>query len=212
MLEIEQKETVYAMVGGDLSLDFTNTVSGNRETDGLEKDKLTSYAELVSWSRQAGIFTSEEARHLLTEAGRRPSEAAAALASAIELREAIYKLFSTVSHGRQPSAAALRAFNSGLSRAMARSRINFVDGAYHWGWEPDERALDRMIWPVARAAADLLTSGDLERVRGCSGDDCGWIFVDRSKNRSRHWCDMRDCGNRAKVKRFYRRKRDAGEQ
>jgi len=48
----------------------------------------------------------------------------------------------------------------------------------------------------------LLTSSQrLNQVRQCRGDNCGWLFVDGSKNHSRRWCDMRDCGNRAKVRR-----------
>ena len=63
-----------------------------------------------------------------------------------------------------------------------------------------------MLWPVARSAADLLTSDDLGRVRECAGERCNWLFIDRSKNHSRRWCDMQDCGNVAKVRRYRSRK------
>jgi predicted RNA-binding Zn ribbon-like protein len=59
-----------------------------------------------------------------------------------------------------------------------------------------------MLWHIADSAAEFLTTGDLTRLRECSGEDCGWLFEDTSKNRSRQWCDMRDCGNLAKVRRF----------
>ena len=68
---------------------------------------------------------------------------------------------------------------------------------------------DRMLWPVTRSAAELLVSGELSRVRTCANDTCGWLFMDTSKNRSRRWCDMNDCGNRAKARRHYARKRAA---
>lgn len=63
-----------------------------------------------------------------------------------------------------------------------------------------------MLWPVARSAAELLTSPDAQRVRECALRSCSWLFVDRSRNRRRRWCDMKTCGNRAKARRHYRRK------
>jgi predicted RNA-binding Zn ribbon-like protein len=64
-----------------------------------------------------------------------------------------------------------------------------------------------MLWPVVRSAAELLTSDELGRVRECAADNCAWLFLDRSKNRSRRWCDMAVCGNRDKVRRFRQRSR-----
>jgi predicted RNA-binding Zn ribbon-like protein len=68
-----------------------------------------------------------------------------------------------------------------------------------------------MLWPVARSAADLLTSAEeLARVGQCADDrGCGWLFFDTSRNHSRRWCAMKDCGNRAKARRHYRRQRKA---
>jgi predicted RNA-binding Zn ribbon-like protein len=62
-----------------------------------------------------------------------------------------------------------------------------------------------MLWPVARSAADLLTSQEQSRVRECAASDCGWLFLDLSRNRSRRWCDMETCGNRTKARRHYAR-------
>ena len=69
----------------------------------------------------------------------------------------------------------------------------------------DEGALDRPLWPVLRSAAALLTSDDIARIRECAAERCAWLFIDHSRNRSRRWCDMRDCGNRAKARRHYAR-------
>ena len=74
-------------------------------------------------------------------------------------------------------------------------------------WPGFAEELESLIWPVAKSAADLLTSERLERVRECAGGTCGWLFIDASKNHSRRWCDMRDCGNAAKAKRHYHKKR-----
>jgi len=59
-------------------------------------------------------------------------------------------------------------------------------------------SLEAILWPIAGSAGELLTSDDLGRVRQCGGKTCRWMFVDRSKNRSRRWCDMKVCGNRPK--------------
>ena len=86
-------------------------------------------------------------------------------------------------------------------------RIGSEADSFTWEWTGDEAALDRMLWPVVGSAADLLTSEDLDRVGECQGDGCGWLFIDMSRNHSRRWCDMGDCGNRAKARRHYRRKK-----
>jgi predicted RNA-binding Zn ribbon-like protein len=84
------------------------------------------------------------------------------------------------------------------------SHLRLVPGRdrVEWAWS-GERLLDDVAWRVARSAADLLTTADLALVRECAADTCGWLFLDRSRNRSRRWCDMNVGGNRAKVRRHY---------
>ena len=60
---------------------------------------------------------------------------------------------------------------------------------------------------VVNKPAELATMGDLTRVKECASENCNWLFIDESRNRSRRWCDMKDCGNRAKARRFRQRKR-----
>ena len=62
-----------------------------------------------------------------------------------------------------------------------------------------------ILWPIAKSAADLLIPPELE-VRLCKAPDCAWLFLDKSRNRSRRWCDMKVCGNRQKARRHYQRK------
>jgi predicted RNA-binding Zn ribbon-like protein len=81
-----------------------------------------------------------------------------------------------------------------------------ANGALAWDWEDEGGSADLMLWPIARSAADVLTSPrELARVRQCPGAGCGWVFLDETKNRSRRWCDMDVCGNRAKARRHYAR-------
>jgi len=133
--------------------------------------------------------------------------ATAVLERAIALREAIYRIFSAISHGRPPQAADLATYNAELSGALAHSRIVSTAEGFAWDWRRAEDALDRMLWPVVRDAAGLLTSEKLDRIGECADDRCGWLFLDVSRNRSRRWCAMEDCGNRAKARRHYERKR-----
>ena len=190
-------------VGGALCLDFTNTVSARGL--GGASDRLPGYSDLVVWSQEAGTVTSEVAAALTEAAALHPATAAAVLQRAVDLREALYRIFIAQMEGLPPPPADLVRLNSELGLAMAHLRLQPGATCCVWTWESDTQALDRVIWPVVRSAADLLTSGELDRVRQCAGDRCGWLFVDRSKNRSRRWCEMKECGNVAKVRRYRRR-------
>lgn len=192
------------LIGGQLCLDFVNTV-GAHDTDQPE-EHLRNYADLVAWSRHAGALTADEARALLDAAARRPAEAATALTRAVALREALYRLFSRIAAGAEPAEDDLASVNAALAAMLARSRLVPAAGGFTWAWAGPADALDRPLWPVLHSTADLLTTGELQRVRECAGEGCGWLFVDLSRNRSRRWCDMRDCGNRAKARRHYQRR------
>ena len=197
------------LLGGRKSLDFANTVDWHASEQPVEY--LTSYAALVAWGQHVGILTDRQAEQLLDEAGRRPTEAEAILEQALVLREAIYRIFAAISAGRPAEHSDLAVLNAELPRALARSRIIVSGDGYDWAWIGAEEALDRMLWPVVRDAVDLLTSGDLARVGQCADDRCGWLFLDTSRNHSRRWCSMEDCGNRAKARRHYQRRRASGE-
>lgn len=201
----ESKAARLQLVGGALSLDFTNT-AGNHESP-LPSEHLLNYADLVEWSRHAGIIDNQVARRLLDNAARRPDKASQVLERAIALREAMYRIFLAASTGAAPRATDMELLNRSLADAMAHARLIEMDGGFGWDWTHQEDALDSMLAPITRSAGDLLTSDDLSRVRECDGDTCGWLFIDKSKNHSRRWCAMNDCGNRAKARRHYKRVR-----
>ncbi len=197
---------VFELLGGHVGLDFANTVSGKRLQEPIER--LLSYEDLLSWARQTGVLSEARARRLSAEARRRPAEAAAALRRAIEVREALFRLYRSVAERRDPAPGDLEIVNSALARALAHERLVREGGRYRLAFPEKLAALDSVLWPVLRAAAELLASGDLERVRICEAtpvDGCGWLFLDETRSRTRRWCSMRDCGNRAKARRHYRR-------
>lgn len=203
-------EQEFDFSGGELCLDFANTLS-DRTTDS-PKDHLSRYADVVSWSRQAGLVTPSEAERLETEAKRRPKQSAQVLKRAVTLREALYSIFSAVARGRSPDDEAMATLNAALAKPMGFARIVQRKDGFEWDWSDEPQALDCMLWPVLRSASELLTSDDLHAVRECNAEDCAWLFMDESRNRSRRWCSMAGCGNRAKARRYYARTRarDAG--
>ena len=124
------------------------------------------------------------------------------------LREALFRVFSTVAAREPVDAADLELLNDVLQRAAAGARLTGSGPGFAWSWS-DDGGLERPLWLVARSAAELLTSDELERLRKCAGRFCGWLFLDASKNRSRRWCSMESCGSRAKMRRLYARRRAA---
>lgn len=198
-------ETYTFEIGESLCLDFSNTVSGARDLEST--DHLQDYATLVVWSRQAGVLTQGEADSLLAEAQRQPEQAQSVLDRARVLRESIFAIFSRLNMEEVPEQHDLEALNQELARSLGRAQIIRQADDFTWGWRHEPLSLDMMLGPIARSAADLLTSNELPLVRECANDECNWLFVDRSRNHSRQWCDMKSCGNVAKVRRFRARKR-----
>jgi predicted RNA-binding Zn ribbon-like protein len=203
------------LVGERLCLDFVNTVGGWNPDPARAKsdpyaavaraDKLNDYFDLLAWCVHAKLFGESEAQALAREAGRRDKEAAATLKRAVSLRDAIYRICAAIIHEARPRASDLDLLNQELNVAHGRVRLGVGEGNLVWEWSDEKRALDRMLWRIADSAAEMLTTDDLARLRGCPGDNCGWIFLDISKNNRRQWCDMQTCGNLAKVRRFRRR-------
>jgi predicted RNA-binding Zn ribbon-like protein len=95
-----------------------------------------------------------------------------------------------------------------LGLVMGHSRLT-AGGQLPQGWNEElAPRLERPWWPVVRSAAELLTSPHLlDRLGQCADPQCGWLFLDTSKSRTRKWCDINDCGNRAKQRRFQKKKR-----
>lgn len=199
-------EKVFEFNAGRLCLDFTNTVRARPLSERVES--LNGYGDLLAWARQATILTPGEAGALAEAARGNPRAAGEALAQALSLRESLYALFSARAAGLPPPATDLHTINKAVGKAMARAGVTpSARGGFEWSWPGFAPGLDRVAWWVARSAAELLTSSELTSVRECAGYDCGWLFLDSTKNRSRRWCDMATCGNRAKGRRHYERRR-----
>ena len=191
-----------------LCLDFTLTAE--REPDGkINVESITSYADLVSWCNQTRILTNDDLGARVQDAQTSPREATKALARALALREAIYCVFSAIARRERPRDKDLADLNSALARAVSRSRIVATEDGFTWSCSENCDALDRVFWPVIWSATDLLTSTDRKLVRVCNSSACNELFLDTSRNRTRRWCDMKVCGNRAKAQRHYKKRKKA---
>ncbi len=188
------------LVAGVLCLDFVNTVTWRN--DSIDRgERLTSYKELLLWCEAAHVLTSKEKRAVERAAKVQPEDAVNVLNSAIALREALANLYLK----KPQQKASLEIVNNWLERAPARHRLTCSPNNYQWQMDQSTDPLFQPLWPILWSGADLLVSTQRDRVSSCAGPRCGWLFLDLSRNRSRRWCSMADCGNRAKAQRHYAR-------
>jgi len=181
-------------------LDFCNSVGGKRGE--RPREWLNHYGDLLSWSEQALLIERSSLDTFQRNATSNPAAAAEVLGRAVVLREGVYRIFMAIRDGKKPAERDLETLNRELGRSLSRLRVVPGKNGFGWAWEPARGALDYPLGPIARSAGELLTSAArLRNLRQCWGENCGWLFLDSSKNHSRSWCDMRDCGNRAKVRR-----------
>jgi len=200
-------EYEFDLSGGNLCLDLANTVS-RRDDPERRAEHLASYADLVAFVRQAELISARQADDLNAYAARESAQARQNFRRAIELREAIFRTFSAIAQGQPVGRDDLSLINDFAIEALRHRRLTPAGGGYRWEWGTEGKdPLARVVWPAAHAAAELLTSKELRSVRLCEAPDCQWLFLDRSRNRSRRWCDMAACGNRAKARRHYQRTR-----
>jgi predicted RNA-binding Zn ribbon-like protein len=195
----------FKYVAGEPCLDFVNTVDWT-ET-GTEGERLHSFADVVRWARGAELLAPGEARRAADLAKRDPEAADRAYAAALELRRVLKRTFTGLATRQRAAEAPLGEFNGWLREAVKGLRVVARGPGFEWSWSAGEDDPMGVLWPVVWSAAGLLTSPEIRRLKLCAGDRCGWLFVDRSRNRRRRWCEMEVCGNRAKARRHYARQR-----
>ena len=186
--------------GETLCLEFANTTTS-------DDNHLADYHDLVSWCRSAGVLSEERASRLHGDAIQQPECAAHVFRKAIALRRTVHRVFSAAAARHTSSETDLRSLNRAVVEALKHLRIVQTAKEFQWQWDDAKASLEFPLWLVARSAADLLTSDRQSRIQQCESADCSWLFLDRSKNRSRRWCDMAECGNREKARRSRARKR-----
>ena len=207
MLKEEKCEETPELERGNLCIDFVNTVDW-RNSKTRKKEMLRDFSALILWSRKNGILEDKTVQILFKNALKQPNKAKQVYEKAIELRELLFRLFSSMETTGQASSHDLSIFNKFLADSMGKSCcLTPSDNGFVWSFCSGTDSMDLFLDPIIKSAADLLVSSELKRVKQCADDACGWLFMDKSRNNSRRWCSMKDCGNRAKAHRHYLSKR-----
>ena len=195
-------ELPFKYVGGDPAIDLVNTIDWT--SHGLRDERLESYERLTRWAEEAGVMSPRLAATLRRRAEGNRREGEAAYRSALRAREVLSRLFREIAEGGG-SAEALNDFNRLLAPALRHLRVTPSSPGeglqLQLGWADREQKLESLLWPVLWSAASLITSDEASRIRVCGGEDCGWMYVDRSRNGLRRWCQMEVCGTREKTRR-----------
>jgi predicted RNA-binding Zn ribbon-like protein len=186
-------------LGGRLCLSFVNTLWWRRSPEPIEQ--LHGYPDVLAAVAKAGWL---DGRPALEHAARQhPGRATRAFRTAVELRETLAAAFSALAAGQPAQPKDLGQIETIASSGLAALRLLPQAGPFALTWT--EPTLDLPLQQVAVSAVLLLTSPDLRRMKQCQGPTCGWVFLDQSRNRSRRWCDSRECGNRERVRAHYQR-------
>ena len=188
----------------ELCLDFSNTVDWRNGEK--RHDSLKTFDSLVEWSVKRDLIPRDEAASVMRKAKEERSDDSA-LRKAVQLRETIYRILSAVAHEHRPAEEDIGALNRFLSDYPVSPKVVRTGQEYGWMMMPGRGEEGRMLWPIAKSAADLLTSDQLGRVRECANEEegCGWVFLDDTRNGKKKWCSSTGCGNRAKVRAWYDR-------
>jgi predicted RNA-binding Zn ribbon-like protein len=167
-------------------------------------DGLTDVDKLLRFARWAGILDEAAVAHLRRRVTTHPEEAQVSLDRAKVAREAIYRIIFAVANNLSPTPADVALLNDIVAEAQAQVHLapTGKGTSFQWLWKSETPQFDMVLWTAARSAAELLTSGELKKVKSCPGEGCAFLFMDLSRNGKRRWCEMDLCGNRNKVKRF----------
>jgi predicted RNA-binding Zn ribbon-like protein len=197
----------FELIAGALCLDFINTLDDRFSPQ--PNELLAHYGDLARFGEDTGIVSDFEVDRLVQLSMERPEVAQKALKAAIQMREAMYEVFWALVRTEPVPQAALLILNGYVQSAAQHLKLVPVNGHLDWRFDRPPNDLEAPLWPIARSAAELLASERAQYVRACDSETCLWLFLDTSRNHRRRWCDMTKCGNRAKARAFYDRKKKA---
>lgn len=185
-------------------LQFANTLEWHASEHPLEN--LATANALLDWAQRIDLLTPTQIISLKDVISRDPKKAESWFRSMKDFREVIYRVFAAIAHQNPPDPKDLFAITRINKRLMHDASLVKKDDHFEWGWKGKDPELDSILWLMVQSSLTLLSSPDLRHVKECADDrGCGWLFLDTTRNHSRVWCDMKDCGNRAKAHRYYLR-------
>ena len=194
----------FAFIGGRLWLDFVNT---DDEHHGRRADLLVDFDAWTRWLQAAGVLDSERGTLLRRRGESQPMGATAALVDARRVRAALRQLTERGAGTERAREGALGEINRVLARSAGTRRIEAgASGGFVRSFVPGGDAFGSLLLSIVESAGESLVAGDLASVRRCAAAGCARVYLDATRNHSRRWCDMADCGNRAKAARHRRRR------
>ena len=200
--------TALSLDGGALCLDFVNTVSTWASPE--RHDHVQDYTDLLLWCRRQPAFAEAYVAALEARAAREPARAGEILPEFRAVRQVLFDLFAAIANQMPPEAATVDTFNRYLAEALAKTRLVFAEDAYHLALAAPATDLREPLWFILQSAADVLAHEDRRRLKKCP--ECDWVFLDRTKNGGRIWCNPAVCGSTTKARRYYQKKKQSGTE
>lgn len=196
-----EENTKFYFVGNNLSLDFVNSLVASNAGP---VDLLEHTNDLLNWSAAAGLIQNSERLKLEDEWSLEGDEI---IVRARRFRTTLYEMFEGIRRDATVGDASVKLLNKALGRQTGRMEIVRNELGFAKRFLTDNSDPEQLFAAIANSAADLLCYADLSLIKKCESDDCVLIFHDTSKNHSRRWCSMAHCGNLAKARAFYSRKK-----
>lgn len=189
---------------GHLVLDFVNTLEWRNSH--APDESIRGLEDFLNWARQGKLLRDEEIKVIASDAKYDAKKTSSILYRVLEVRETLYRIFSNVVAGLMPADGDLEILNKAVADSMKKIKLEWGGDGFIWRWQSEKDRIERLIWLITQDAVNLLTGDLLDRIGECADDrGCGYLFIDTSKNRSRKWCSMDACGNRAKARKHYQR-------
>jgi predicted RNA-binding Zn ribbon-like protein len=186
------------LIGCELALDFTNTSSGRGFRS--HQEHLRDFDTIMEWVEHARVMAPSDCTYVRTTVAKRPKLGRAVFEQVLKIRELIWTIGTALAEQRPVSEKLRASLTAAHAQNLRFAEMKMRDGAYIWTWDPRKDVQGAILGPITLSALTLLMEKELSRTRRCAGMECGWLFFDTTKNSRRRWCDMRVCGNRAKVR------------
>jgi predicted RNA-binding Zn ribbon-like protein len=195
------------LVGEELAWDFTNTSSARGSRS--EQEHLRDFDTLIQWVEHARVLLPADCAYARAELAGHPRRSRRIFEHAIEMRELIWTIGTALAEQRPVPGKLLGLLSAAHAENLRHAEMRMRSGSYIWVWDPRQDIQAAILGPITLSALTLLMAKDLLRTKRCAGQECGWLFFDTTKNNRRRWCEMRVCGNRAKVRASRERQRQA---
>jgi len=193
--------------GGELCLDFANTIHDRKAEE--QRDYLGSVDDLVAWLEYSGGISKRQAGVLRDRTSAQPEASAKIYRRGIQLREAVFGIFSSLADRKEPQSEDLQLLNKCVEDALRARVLTHERGTINVAWK-DDSSPDTILGMIALSAFHLATSDRLSSVKLCPR--CHWLFLDKSKNQRRRWCSMETCGSNDKALNYYYRSQKAARK